>query len=82
MLLGLVSHMKLNPLLILYDEPESILLWKDFIETELKSNLLPPKFATIKTEDSEHKNLLVNFVTQFSSDWVLMPLYLPKGLVS
>ena len=57
MLLELVSHMKLTPLLILYDEAESIILWKDFIESELRSNLLPPKFDMIKTEDGERKNL-------------------------
>jgi len=61
MLLELVSHMKLTPLLILYDEAESIILWKDFIESELRSNLLPPKFVMIKTEDGERKNLLSKF---------------------
>ena len=60
MLLDVVTRSKMSPLLVVYDEPESVVLWKDFVEAELRSNVVPPKFVRIDPEDEEQKTLSVS----------------------
>jgi hypothetical protein len=57
MLHDVVLHFKMNPLLIIYDDEEEIILWKDFIETEMRTNLVPPKFVRIVTTEDQQRNL-------------------------
>ena len=59
MLLDVVTRFKMSPLLVVYDEPESVVLWKDFVEAELRSNVMPPKFIRISSDDDEQKILSV-----------------------
>ena len=66
MLLDVVAHYKMSPLLVVYDEPETVVLWKDFVEAEMRSNVLPPKFIRISTDDEEQKILSVEFDLIFS----------------
>ena len=70
MLLDVVTRFKMSPLLVVYDEPESVVLWKDFVEAELRSNVMPPKFIQISSDDDEQKILSVGSKVELLASFV------------
>ena len=57
MLHDVVANYKMTPLLIIYEDEEEVVLWKDFVEVDVSTNVLPPKFVRIRTNDVEEKKL-------------------------
>jgi hypothetical protein len=47
----------MSPLVFVYEEEEEILLWRDFVEMEMTTNILPPKFVRIQTGDEEQRKM-------------------------
>ena len=42
--MDIVSQLKLDPLTIFYYEEEDVLIWKEFIEQETTTKVIPPIF--------------------------------------
>ncbi len=57
MLHDVVDNYKMTPLLIVYEDEEEVVLWKDFVEADMSKNVLPPKFVRISTNDVDEKKL-------------------------
>jgi hypothetical protein len=57
MLHDVVANYKMSPLIIVYEDEEEVVLWKDFVEADMSKNVLPPKFVRILTNDAEEKKL-------------------------
>ena len=57
MLHDVVANYKMTPLLIIYEDEEEVFLWKDFVEADMSTNVLPPKFVRIRTNDVDEKKL-------------------------
>ena len=45
--MDVVSHLKLNPLTIFYYEEEDVLVWKEFLEQEIITKVIPPTFQRL-----------------------------------
>ena len=57
MLHDVVGHYKMSPLLIVYEEEEEIILWRQFVEMEMSSSISPQKFVRIQTCDEEQRKM-------------------------
>ena len=51
--MDVISELKLNPLAIFYYEEEEILLWKDFLEQETETKVIPPIFQRLPSSSNE-----------------------------
>ena len=51
--MDIVSHLKLDPLTIFYYEEEDVLIWKEFIEQQTTTKVIPPTFQQLPTTDNK-----------------------------
>ena len=51
--MDVISELKLNPLAIFYYDEEEILLWKDFLEQETETKVIPPIFQRLPSPNNE-----------------------------
>ena len=49
----IVSHLKLDPLTIFYYEEEDVLIWKEFIEQQTTTKVIPPTFQHLPSTGND-----------------------------
>ena len=72
--MDIVSHLKLDPLTIFYYEEEDVLIWKEFIEQQTTTKVIPPTFQQLPTTDNKVEtryNILMHYVHYISFKQIL-----------
>ena len=52
-----VSHFKMTPLTILYYEEEDVLAWKEFLEQEITTKVIPPSFTHLPSPQDDEASM-------------------------
>ena len=55
-LIDLMADLKMSSVAILYDEEVDVLLWKRFLEVELRDKIIPPTFSHLPSDLSDNKS--------------------------
>ena len=59
-----MSHSKLNPLTIFYYEEEDVLVWKEFLEKETTTKVIPPTFQQLPDPNNADATRLEIYCTK------------------
>ena len=52
-LMEVVSHLKLDPIIVFHYEEEDVMVWKEFLQQETTAKVIPPIFERLPRPSNE-----------------------------